>query len=74
MKERKKVDSCEGNVKDKYSVDKSRSLKSCKARLQKKKKCDNNQEKSNFLFTDRNDDIDSYSYGDQTDTVKVMIS
>ena len=29
--------------------------------------------KSNFPFTDRNDDIDSYSYGDQTDTVKLMI-
>ena len=29
--------------------------------------------KNNFLFTDRNNDIDSYSYGDQTDTMKVMI-
>ena len=39
--------------------------------LQKKKNCDKNQEKSNFLFTDRNNDIDSYSYGGLTLTVKV---
>ena len=30
-------------------------------------------EKSNLFFTDKNDDIDSYSYGDQSNTVKVMI-
>ena len=29
--------------------------------------------KSFSLFTERNDDIDSYSYGDQRNTVKVMI-
>ena len=28
----------------------------------------NNQEKSNFRFTDKNYNIDSYSYGDQTDS------
>ena len=69
---KKKVDSYEGNVKDEYNVEKSRSLKSCKATLQKKKTYHKNQ-KSNFFFTDRSDDIDSYSHGDQTDTVKLMI-
>ena len=63
----------EGNMKEKCSVEKSRSLKSCKATLKKKKNCDKNQEKSNFLFNDRNDAINSYSNGDQNDTVKVMI-
>ena len=53
-----------------YNVEKSRSLKSL---LQKKKTYNKNQEKGNFLFTDKNDDIDSYSYGDQNDTVKVII-
>ena len=72
MLKKKKVDSYGGNVKDEYTVEKSRSLKSCKATLSKKKAFNKNK-KSNFLFTDRNDDIDSYSYGDQTDIVKLMI-
>ena len=38
-----------------------------------KKKCEQNQEKINFLFTDRNDDIDSSPYEDQTDRLKMMI-
>ena len=29
--------------------------------------------KSNFHFAERNDDIDSYSYEDQANTVKMMI-
>ena len=44
-------------MKDEYSIEKSRSLKSCKATLQKNKNCNKNQEISNFLFTDRNKDI-----------------
>ena len=44
-------------MKDEYSIEKSRSLKSCKATLQKNKNCNKNQEISNFLFTDRNEDI-----------------
>ena len=31
------------------------------------------QGKSNFFFTDKNDDIDSCSYEGQSNTVKVMI-
>ena len=49
-------------------------LKSHKSPLQKKKNWDKNQEKSNSFFTERTDDIDSYSYGDQTGTMKVMIT
>ena len=59
-------------MEEEYNVEKSRSLKSCNSPLQKKKTCNKNQEKSNFLFTDKNDDIDSYSYGGQNDTVKVI--
>ena len=58
VEKKKKVESYEGNVKDEYNVEKSRSLKSCKATLSKKNACDKNK-KSSFLFTDRNDDIDS---------------
>ena len=36
--------------------------------LQKKKNHNKNQEKSNFRFTDKNRNIDSYSYGDPTDS------
>ena len=53
------------------NVNKSWSSKSCKSPLQKKESCDKNQEKTVSFFTDRNDGIDSHSYGDQTDTVKV---
>ena len=38
-----------------------------------KESCDNSQEKSDLLFTGKNNDTDSYSYGNQTDTVAVMI-
>ena len=48
-------------MKDEYNVKKLRLLKSCKATLQKKKNCDKNQEKNNFVFTGRRDGIDSYS-------------
>ena len=58
-------------MKNKNNVAKSRSLKSYKATLQKK--CNKDQEKRNFLFTDRNDDIDSYPYGDLTNMEKVII-
>ena len=60
-------------MEEEYNVEKSRSLKSCNSLLQKKKTFNKNQEKSNFLFTDKNDHIDSYSYGDENDTVKTMI-
>ena len=43
-------------MEEEYNVEKS--LKSCKSPSQKKKSCNKNQEKSNFLFTDKNDDID----------------
>ena len=46
---------------------KSKTLKSCNLSLHKKKTCNKNQEKSNFWFTDKNYNIDSCSYGDQTD-------
>ena len=70
---RKKVDSYEGNVKNEYNIKNSRSWKSCKTTLQKKKNYNKTQEKKQFPFTDRNNDIDLYSCGDQTDTAKVMI-
>ena len=69
----KKNDSQEESVEEDYNAQKRRLLKSCKSPLQKKKNCNKNQEKCNFFFTNKNDDIDSYSNGDQTDTVKVMI-
>ena len=47
---RKKVDSCKRNMKDQNNVEKSRSLKSSKATLQKKKSCDKNKRKNNFLL------------------------
>ena len=56
-----------------YNIEKSRSLNSCKSPLQKRKNCKKNRKKGNFLFTDENDDIDSYSNADQTNTVKVMV-
>ena len=59
-------------MKDEYNVEKSRSLKSCKATLQKKKTYHKNQ-KSNFFFTGRSDDMDSYSHGDQTNAAKLII-
>ena len=71
-RKRKKVNVNEGDNNE-YNVEKSRPLKSGRAQLQKNKNCVKNQEESNFLFTNNNDDIYSYSYGDQTDTVKVMI-
>ena len=46
----------EENVEEEYNVEKS--LQSCKTPLQKKKSCNKNQEKSNFLFTDKKDDTD----------------
>ena len=56
-------------MKDEHNIKKLRSLKSCN----RKRKTTIRIKKSNFLFTDKNYDIDSYSYGDQTDRVKVMI-
>ena len=56
-----------------YNIEKSRSLNSCKSPLQKKEKLQKEPKKGNFLFTDENDDIDSYSNADQTNTVKVMV-
>ena len=67
-RKRKKVDGYEGDVEDEYNVKKSKTLKSWKALLQKKKNHNKNQEKSNFRFTDKNRNIDSYSYGDPTDS------
>ena len=46
----------EENAEEEYNVEKL--LKSCKSPLQKKKSYNNTQEKNNFLFTDKNDDID----------------
>ena len=43
---------------------KCRSLKLCKSLLQRKKNCSKNHEKAS-------DEIDSYSYKDETDAVKV---
>ena len=60
-------------MKDEHSAGKSKSLKSCKAAVTGKQKIAIRIKKDNFLFTDRNYDIDSYSNGDQTYTVKVMI-
>ena len=45
-------------MEEEYNVEKSRSIKPCKSRLQKKKSCNKNQEKSNLLFIDKIDDID----------------
>ena len=53
-------------MEDEYNVKKSKTLKSCKASLQKRKTYNKNQEESNFRFTDKNYNIDCYSYGDQT--------
>ena len=65
---RKKVDDYVGDVEDKYNVKKSKTIKSCKVLLQKRKTYNKNQEKSNFRFTDKNYNIDSYSCGDETDS------
>ena len=67
-RKRKKVDDYVGDVEDKYNVKKSKTIKSCKVLLQKRKTYNKNQEKSNFRFTDKNYNIDSYSYGDETDS------
>ena len=53
-------------MEDKYNVKKTKT-KSCKPLLQKKKNCYRNK-KSNFCFTDKNDGIDLYSSGDQTNS------
>ena len=57
-----------GDVEDEYNVKKSKTLKSCKTLLQKRKTYNKNQEKSNFRVTDKYYDIDSYSHADQTDS------
>ena len=72
-RKRKKADSYEENVEKEYDIEKSKSLKSWKSPLHKKKNYKKNQGKVNFLFTDKNDDIDSHSNGDQADTVKGMV-
>ena len=55
-------------MKGEQNVKKSKTLKSCKASLQKKNNDNKNQEKNNFHFTDKKYNIDSYSYGDQIDS------
>lgn len=45
-------------MEEEYNVENSRSLEWLKSPLQKKKSYNKNQEKSYFLFTDKNDDID----------------
>ena len=67
-RKRRKVNDYGGDVKGEYNVEKSKTLKSCKASLQKNNNYNKNQEKSNFRFIDKNYNIDSYSYGDQTDS------
>ena len=67
-RKRKKVDDYVGDVEDKYNVKKSKTIKSRKVLLQKRKTYNKNQEKSNFRFTDKNYNIDSYSCGDETDS------
>ena len=52
----------------KNHVKKSKTPKSCKASLQKKNNYNKNQERSNFHFTDKKYNSDSYSYGDQIDS------
>ena len=47
-------------MEEERNAKKSRSLKPCKSPLPKKTNCNKNQENSNFLFTDKNDDSDSY--------------
>ena len=58
---------------EEYDVGESTSLKSCKPPLQKNKNWNKNQEKKQFSFTEKNEDIDSYSYGVQSNTLKEMI-
>ena len=67
-KSNKKENGYEVDVKGEYNVKKSKTLKPCTASLQKKSNYNKNQEKSNFHFTDKNYNIDSYSCGDQTDS------
>ena len=55
-------------MKGQYNAKKSKTQKSCKQSLQKQNNYHKNQEKSNFCFTDKNYNIDSYSYRDQTDS------
>ena len=70
---RKKADSWEESAEKEYDIEKSKSLKSCKSPLHKKKNYKKNHGKVNFLFTDKNDDIHSNSNGVQADTVKGMV-
>ena len=54
-------------MEDEHNIKKSRSLKSCKATLQKKKACGkNNKKKISFLLTEMMI-LTHYSYGNQTD-------
>ena len=50
---------------------KCRSLKLCKSLLQRKKNCSKNHEKAIYFLLRKSDEIDSYSYKDETDAVKV---
>ena len=49
-RKRKKVDGYEGDVKDKYNVKKSKTLKSCEASLQKKENLKQESRKKQFSF------------------------
>ena len=58
-------------MEEEYNVKKSKSWKLCKSLLQRKKNCSKNHEKTICFLLRKSDEIDSYSYQDETDAVKV---
>ena len=62
---KEKVNGYKGGVKGEYNVKKSKTLKS---KRRYKKRTTTIRIKKNFHFTDRNYDIASHSYGDQSDS------